>query len=98
MDAFLKINEGDIETEHVASKPSNPFNRIGGVTQPKGKVHDHGPEADPRHEGKVRSGAVSNDVIDGAGRMLESSSIRWVTRTCELNMVMGPVTPTMTSG
>lgn len=39
-------------------------------------MHDHGPEADPRHERKIRGGAVSNDIIDSAGITLESSFVK----------------------
>lgn len=39
-------------------------------------MHDHGPEADPCHEGKIGDGTGRNDVIDGAGRTLETSSVK----------------------
>lgn len=65
LDALLQVDKGDIKAKNVAGEPrhvAQPVARVGHGQEP---VHDHGPEADPGHEGEVVDAGGGHDVVDG---------------------------------
>lgn len=65
LDALLEVDEGDVEAEDVAGEAGDVAQPVARVGDGEDPVHDHGPEADPGHEGEVVGARGLHDVVDG---------------------------------
>ena len=64
LNAFLEVDEGDVEAEGIAAEAGDVGEGIAGVGDGEDPVHNQGPDADPSHEGEEVV-LRHDDVVDG---------------------------------
>ena len=65
LDAFLEVDERNIEAERITAKSRNVCEGVAGVGDGKDPVHYQRPDSDPGHEDKEVVPLRCDDVVDG---------------------------------